>query len=264
MMGLSGATLARAIAFILTPCLLVSLVLGFTTLTWLFDRAVSAGPLDSPGGRLKSILELPRRVEIFVYVATWIVGAAAFSLITCVTYDRSRLLVVPGAVAGLFASLFLGPVITMQVEDDLRPLALEEFRRGPKVKLEGRGLFWLRQRWYLPYTFGIALLSLVGVGQAEAFQLLFNASGIFYALTYVVMFAIPLFGARHLSEAPPLWLRIASAAGFGVTLLYCTLSVFPIIDVESWTVFAVKIISVLVGANLIGIAIYMVARRRAR
>lgn len=160
MMGLSGATLARAIAFILTPCLLVSLVLGFTTLTWLFDRAVSAGPLDSPGGRLKRILELPRRVEIFVYVATWIVGAAAFSLITCVTYDRSRLLVVAGAVAGLFASLFLGPVITMQVEDDLRPLALEEFRRSPKVKLEGRGLFWLRQRWYLPYAFGIALLSM--------------------------------------------------------------------------------------------------------
>ena len=39
-------------------------------------------------------------------------------------------------------------------------------------------------------SFGIASLSLVGVGQAEAFQLLFNASGMFYALTYVVMFAV--------------------------------------------------------------------------
>jgi len=45
-------------------------------------------------------------------------------------------------------------------------------------------------------SFGIASLSLIGVGHAEAFQLLFNASGIFYALTYVVMFAIPLFGLR--------------------------------------------------------------------
>ena len=62
-------------------------------------------------------------------------------------------------------------------------------------------------------AFGIALLSLIGVGQAEAFQLLFNASGMFYALTYVVMFAIPLFGLRGVAPRPPLWLRMASASG---------------------------------------------------
>jgi len=61
--------------------------------------------------------------------------------------------------------------------------------------------------------FVIALLSLVGVGQAEAFQLLFNASGMFYALTYVVMFAIPLFGLRGVAPRPPLWLQLASASG---------------------------------------------------
>ena len=59
----------------------------------------------------------------------------------------------------------------------------------------------------------IASLSLIGVGQAEAFQLLFNASGIFYALTYVVMFAIPLFGLRGVTPRPPLWLRLASLSG---------------------------------------------------
>ena len=61
---------------------------------------------------------------------------------------------------------------------------------------------------------------------------------------------------------PPLWLRAASACGFAVSLLYSVLSVFPIIDVESWTVFAVKIIGVLAGANLIGIAIYLLAGKR--
>jgi hypothetical protein len=50
-------------------------------------------------------------------------------------------------------------------------------------------------------------------GHAEAFQLLFNASGIFYALTYVVMFAIPLFGLRGVTPRPPLWLRLASLSG---------------------------------------------------
>ena len=62
-------------------------------------------------------------------------------------------------------------------------------------------------------SFAIAALSLVGVGHAEAFQLLFNASGIFYALCYVVMFALPLVGLKGVSPRPPLWLRLASLSG---------------------------------------------------
>ena len=113
-------------------------------------------------------------------------------------------------------------------------------------------------------AFGIALLSLVGVGQAEAFQLLFNASGMFYALTYVVMFAIPLFGLRGVAPRPPLWLRLASASGLAMTVLYVVLAVFPIIKVESVAVFAAKISLVIVLANLVGIGILESARRRLR
>ena len=40
------------------------------------------------------------------------------------------------------------------------------------------------------------------------------------------------------------------------------LSIFPIIDVPSWQLFAVKVGGVVVGANLLGVAIYAVARRR--
>ncbi|HEY8793692.1 MAG TPA: APC family permease [Gemmatimonadaceae bacterium] len=113
-------------------------------------------------------------------------------------------------------------------------------------------------------SFGIALLSLIGVGQAEAFQLLFNAGGMFYALTYVVMFAIPIFGLRAVSPRPPLWLRVASASGLAMTLLYVVLSVFPIIKVESVATFALKISLVIVTANIVGIGILAAARRRAR
>jgi amino acid transporter len=113
-------------------------------------------------------------------------------------------------------------------------------------------------------AFGIALLSLIGVGQAEAFQLLFNAGGMFYALTYVVMFAIPLFGLRGVTPSPPLWLKIVSTSGLLMTLLYVVLSVFPIITVASVTSFALKISLVILLANLLGIAILVAARRRAR
>lgn len=111
-------------------------------------------------------------------------------------------------------------------------------------------------------AFALAVLSNIGVGQDEAFQLLFNASGIFYALTYVVMFAIPIFGLRGVTPRPPLWLRAASFSGLAMTLLYIGLSVFPIIKVESVATFAFKITGVVVLMNLIGVGILVAARRR--
>jgi hypothetical protein len=45
--------------------------------------------------------------------------------------------------------------------------------------------------------------------------------------------------------------------------MYAVLSIFPIIEVESWVIFAAKIIAVLVAANLVGVAIYAWGRRRA-
>lgn len=110
-------------------------------------------------------------------------------------------------------------------------------------------------------TIALSLAGQAGVGVQEAFQLLENAAGIFYALTYLALFAIPIFGAASLTERPPAWLRIAAATGFAVTLLYSTLSVFPIIDVASWRIFAAKIIVVILGANLVGVVIYAVGQR---
>ena len=110
----------------------------------------------------------------------------------------------------------------------------------------------------------LSLAGQAGVGVQEAFQLLENAAGIFYALTYLALFAIPIFGARNLGRRVPVWLRVASISGFIVSLIYSTLSVFPIIDVASWRTFALKIILVILVANLAGIAIYARRERAMR
>jgi amino acid transporter len=110
-------------------------------------------------------------------------------------------------------------------------------------------------------TLAMGSLSLIGVGQQESFQLLFNAGGIFYALTYLVMFAIPLFGLRLL-KPPPWWLRVAAASGFLMTLLYVALSIFPIIDVKSNFSFTIKIAGVILAANIVGAGIFVAARAR--
>ena len=90
-----------------------------------------------------------------------------------------------------------------------------------------------------------------------------NASGMFYALSYVVLFAIPIVGLRRMRQRPPLWLRVASFSGLGMTVLYVTLSIFPIIKVDSVVVFALKIVLLIAAMNLLGIGILLSARRRA-
>ena len=112
-------------------------------------------------------------------------------------------------------------------------------------------------------AFGLA--GIVGVGEQEAFQLLDNAAGILYGLTYLVLFALPLAAsARNVSSWPRAsWpLRIAAIAGLATTILYVILSIFPIIDVPSWRTFAVKISSVVIGLNLLGFLVYALGGRR--
>lgn len=111
-------------------------------------------------------------------------------------------------------------------------------------------------------TLVLGLAGLIGVGKQEAFQLLWNASGLFYALTYLVLFAIPLIGLRGLTPRPPIWLKAAALSGFLMTFLYVALSVVPIIQVESRLMFAVKISGLIVMTNIIGVAIYLMAKRR--
>jgi glutamate:GABA antiporter len=113
-------------------------------------------------------------------------------------------------------------------------------------------------------TLIFAIMSQLGVGAQEAFQLIDNAAGIFYGVAYLALFAIPICGLRTLPVRAPLWLRVAASIGLLVTLLYIVLTIVPIVQVESRMEFAAKIIIVTLGANLLGALIFIVARRRRR
>jgi len=112
-------------------------------------------------------------------------------------------------------------------------------------------------------TLILGIVGLIGVGKQEAFQILWNASGMFYALTYLVMFAIPIFGLRNVKPRPPVWLRVAAASGFLMTVLYVVLSLVPIIEVEDRVSFAAKIGGLILVTNMIGLTIYYLAKRRS-
>ena len=111
-------------------------------------------------------------------------------------------------------------------------------------------------------TLVLGLLSLTGVGVQEAFQLLDNAGGVFYAVTYLVLFAIPIIGMKGFGVRSPWWLKVACASGFIASVVYICFTIVPIIDVTSHVTFALKIIATVVLANAVGVTIYTLGKRR--
>jgi amino acid transporter len=101
-----------------------------------------------------------------------------------------------------------------------------------------------------------SIAALTGVAEQEAFELLLVWAFAFYATAYLALFAIPLLAGKKLGIRVPAWLRIGALSGLAMTVLYIVLSVFPIIDVQSNWKYSVKTTAVILGANLVGIAIY--------
>jgi amino acid transporter len=111
-------------------------------------------------------------------------------------------------------------------------------------------------------TLTIAIASQIGAGIQEAFQLVDNASNVFYGIVYFTMFVIPIFGAGAIRSGAPIWLRIAAVCGALVSLAAIFFTIHPIIDVPNPLTFAVKVVAVTAIANAVGIAIFILGEKR--
>ena len=109
---------------------------------------------------------------------------------------------------------------------------------------------------------GLILLSLLGVREQEASQLLTLASIVHYAIAYVALFALPLFGRAALRRQLPGWLKVAAGAGMVSSLVALLISVYPVVDVVSRLAFAGKICAVVVVSNMAGVLIYRLGQAR--
>jgi glutamate:GABA antiporter len=106
----------------------------------------------------------------------------------------------------------------------------------------------------------LGLVSLIGVGHQESFQLLWNGGVVFYAIPYVVMFMVPIF-SRKLGRASA-WIRVAAASALVMTLMNIFFSAVPIIQVNSSFWFTLKIAGVAVAGNAIGATFYWLRSTR--
>jgi amino acid transporter len=100
------------------------------------------------------------------------------------------------------------------------------------------------------------LLSMMGVEEQEASQLLATSSIVLYAITYVSLFALPVFGRGVLRSGLPGWLKAVSVAGLFSSLISLFIAAYPIVNVVSKTAYAAKICAIVVIANMAGILIY--------
>jgi glutamate:GABA antiporter len=110
----------------------------------------------------------------------------------------------------------------------------------------------------------LILLSMLGVREQEASQLLGAASIALYAITYVVLFALPIVGSRSLRSALPWWVKVAALAGLISSLVSLVIAVYPIVDVTSRGAYAAKIGAVVLLSNVAGVVIYRTGKRRTR
>jgi len=104
-------------------------------------------------------------------------------------------------------------------------------------------------------TLAFSLASLIGVEEQEAFQLQDNAATTFYALIYLVLFAIPLVAMKRFGVHAPIWLKVAAVSGLIVSAIATYFSLIPITPVDRLA-FAFKILAVVVLANVLGAALY--------
>lgn len=107
-------------------------------------------------------------------------------------------------------------------------------------------------------------LVLTGDDSQETFQLQMNASYAIWAITYLIMFALPVIGLRNLRFRPNLGLRIISTVGFLITLLFIIFSFFPIIDVSNSFLFTLKIFAVVMTVNITGIGVFLYIKKQPK
>ena len=123
----------------------------------------------------------------------------------------------------------------------------------------------LHPRWGTPvnsiFLVGVVIallmvLSMFGVHEQEAYQVLANASTVHYGVAYVILFALPLLGRRALRQRLPRRLAPVAAAGLLASLIAVLIAVYPIVDVVSRSAYALKIGGTVLLTNIAGVWIY--------
>jgi methyl-accepting chemotaxis protein len=158
-LGLSAEDILGPLLYLLPPVFVVAgILLPWMGLSALLRRGFHSVPGEPPRERLIRLQMLPWKLAFMGTQVTSLVGGILLTVPQVIWFGKSPLL----AGAGLLAAATFGQVLSLPVgiklERLLMPFVLEE-RNRLRTRASGQGVFWPRQRWYLPYAFGATLAS---------------------------------------------------------------------------------------------------------
>ncbi|MGC4121261.1 MAG: methyl-accepting chemotaxis protein [Myxococcales bacterium] len=158
--GMDGAQVYFSILTVLPPVFGVGMALQFLVNQRILAAALDRPASDPPGARLKRLLETPPRIVVST-LSGWGGGALAFGGLFALAYGGGLRVIVGSTLVGTFTALVPSVMLVMVAEDLLRPVVVDEWSRAPGTRADGSGPYWVRQRWFLPYAFVVALLSVI-------------------------------------------------------------------------------------------------------
>lgn len=153
-LGVPSERALSTVMLVMVPLAAVTcLAYPYLALNTLASKALRQRPEDAPGDRLRRILQLPWRASAIISYPAWTVSGFGFALIAGLMFDRGPLRILLGT---LIAFCF-GVVVSFPFGISLEKLglsqALEERKAHQALVVQGAGVFWPRQTWFLPFTF---------------------------------------------------------------------------------------------------------------
>ncbi len=151
--GLTGAQAFTIAAFVVPFLILV------TGVGWPYLSAMSAlkrafSPGYSEQERLTWLLKAPQIIAMHLMLSATL-GGGTFATVAALAYNKSLWAIPWSAGVILLILMLLCIQLRVMFERELRPYAIREFHKKPDVALKGSGIFWTRQRTFLPYAFGV-------------------------------------------------------------------------------------------------------------
>jgi methyl-accepting chemotaxis protein len=173
-LALSAQEIVWSLLSVLPPVFLVAgvglpLVGGTALLRHAFGPPRAGEP---PQERLVRLQMLPWKLAFVCTQAAYLLGGVLFTTPLILRFHKPPLMLGLGILVAATLGQMVSLPVGIKLEQMLMPLVLEE-RNRQRARASGKGPFWPRQRWYLPYAFAATLTStLLICGMVFVLQLL--------------------------------------------------------------------------------------------
>ncbi|WNG46335.1 methyl-accepting chemotaxis protein [Archangium minus] len=155
-------------------------VVPFLFIYWSLRDAFTDRAGDTPERKLERILKIPRRIELRM-VGLSVFGTLIYAAFPAFYFGKSLWIVPWASGLSVLQFMLLWINIRLSLEQIIAPYAVAQFRQLSSYSLQGSGMYWTRQKWYLPYAFGLYVICTLTLMASVAGKLSYSTFEAFFA-----------------------------------------------------------------------------------